>query len=391
MRHNFDEKVNRVGSNCEKWDLEGESGKLIPLGVADTDFKAPEEVINAVKKKAEFGVYAYGILPEKRFKKAIEGWYDRRFQCTVDEDALCYSQGIMPGALWMLLLALTKQEDEVLLQEPVYHNMRIITENMNRKVISNTLKLVDNKYEIDWEDFEEKVKRPECKVFLLCSPHNPVGRVWTVGELERMCQLCIKHNVFILCDEIHSDIVYKGYKHIPLFSLSEEIAQHCAIMNSPSKTFNVAGFFTAFVIIYNKEVRDKYLEVYRRFHFDHNFIGAEALISAYNECEYYVDEQNAYFYDNIQRVKEFIERVMPEVKIIEPEASYLLWLDCRDWGLTSEELMDLFKSWGVRMNDGSMYGASGRGFLRMNIATQTETLKEALDRIEKGYSHWKKK
>lgn len=389
MRHNFDEEVNRVGSNCEKWDLEGEHGRLIPLSVADTDFKAPKEVVDAVKRKADFGVYAYGILPKERFVDSIVGWYKRRYQCQVDPETICYSQGIMPGALWMLLLALTKQEDEVLIQEPVYHNMRIITENMNRKVISNTLILKNGRYEIDWADFEAKVKRPECKVFLLCSPHNPVGRVFGKDELNRMCKLCIENNVFIICDEIHGDIVYEGNKHTPLFSLSDEVAQNCVVMNSPSKTFNVAGFFAAYVIIYNKEVREKYLEVYRRFHFDHNFIGVEALIAAYNECDYYADEQNQYFYKNIQLVTEFIKNVMPEVCVIHPEASYLMWLDFRAWNLAQEDLMELFKSWGVRMNDGNMYGESGIGFLRVNIATQEKTLKEALHRIEQGYKNWK--
>ena len=391
MKHtyNFDEPVNRIGTDSYKWDVEGENGKMIPLGVADSDFKSLAKVMDVVKKKAEFGVYAYGALPQKRFAESVSNWYKKRHGVEVKPEWICHSQGIMPGALWMLLLALTKQNDTVLIQEPVYHNMRIISENMNRKVLSNDLILKNNRYEIDWADLEEKIKLPEVKILLICSPHNPVGRVWTREELERMGKLCLENDVFLISDEIHGDIVYEPHKHIPIVAVSDEIAEHSAIMASPSKTFNLAGFYSAYVIIKNEKARKKYQQVYERFHFDYNFIGLEALMTAYNECEDFVDEQNEYFYKNIQIVKKFVGENMAEVKVTEIEASYLMWLDFRAWNLTPGELLSLFRNWGVKLNDGSMYGKSGEGFLRLNVATQTAVLEEALERIKCGYEQWK--
>lgn len=389
--HNFDEPVNRIGSVCEKWDLEGEGGKLIPLGVADTDFKAPQPVIDTVMKKAEFGVYAYGALPQKRFSEAVVGWYKKRYGFSLNPETIFHSQGIMPGALWMLLLAFTEENDMVIIQEPVYHNMRIITENMKRQAISNDLININGKYIIDWDDLEEKAKNPKAKVLLLCNPHNPVGRVWTREELERMCDICKKNHLIIISDEIHGDIVYGEHKHIPIFTISEEISQYAITMSSPSKTFNLAGFYSAYVIIHNEIMKEAYKKVYHQFHFDYNFIGMEALITAYNECEYYVDQQNKYFEKNISLMKEFLGKVMPEVRMTEPEATYLLWLDFRAWNLSQSELIRLFSEWGVCLNDGSRYGKSGNGFLRVNIATQTKILEEALKRIKNGYERWRKK
>ena len=387
--HNFDEPVNRIGSVCEKWDLEGEGGRLIPLGVADTDFKAPQPVIDTVMKKAEFGVYAYGAYPHERFTKCISNWYKKRYDFDLNPEAVCHAQGIMPGALWMLLLALTNEGDGVIIQEPVYHNFRIIPENMKRKVIKNDLLNVDGRYEIDWNDLEIKAQMPDAKVLLICNPHNPVGRVWTKEELTRICDICKRNNLLIISDEIHGDIVYGEHKHIPIFTISEEAKDFSVVMNSPSKTFNLAGFYSAFVILHNEEMRNAYKEVYRQFHFDYNFIGMEALITAYDECEYYVEQQNEYFAKNIAIVKDFVKEVIPEVRMTEPESTYLLWLDFRAWNLKQPELMELIKSWGVRLNDGSGYGESGNGFLRVNIATQTSVLKEALERMKIGYEQWK--
>lgn len=389
QRYDFDAPINRIHTDSYKWDMEGEGGKKIPLGVADSDFRAPEEVRNAVKKKAEFGVYAYGALPQERFAEAVSGWYRKRYGIEVLPEIVCHAQGIMPGALWMLLLALTEKGDCVIIQEPVYHNFRTITENMGRKAVSSDLKLVDGRYGIDWADLEEKMSRSETKVFLLCSPHNPVGRVWCREELEHMVRLCTENDVFIIADEVHGDIVYEPYRHVPVISVSEEAANRSVIMSAPSKTFNLAGFYSSYVLIKNEEVRRKYQLVYEKFHFDYNFIGMEALITAYNECDYFVDEQNKYLYKNIQIVKKFVEDYMPEIRMTEPEASYLLWLDCRAWNLRQEELMGLFGEWGVKLNDGSMYGESGNGFVRLNVATQANVLEEALERIRCGYEKWK--
>ena len=388
-RYDFDEPVNRIGSVSYKWDVEGKGGSLIPLGVADTDFRAPEPVRRAVEAKAAFGVYGYGAFPKERFQSAVAGWYQRRYGLMISPEAVCPAQGIMPGALWMLLLSLTEPGDTVLIQAPVYHNFRIVTENMGRKVLSSDLLLREGRYEMDWADLAEKASRPEVRALLLCSPHNPVGRVWTREELARLCQICAQNHVLILSDEIHGDIVYPGHSHTPILAIPGA-AEFCAVMSGPAKTFNLAGFYSAYVVIPNAAMRQAYERVYEQFHFDYNFMGMEALIAAYDACEDFVEQQNRYFTENLSVVRDFLRREMPELRLIEPEGTYLLWLDCRAWGLKQPELMARFAGWGVGLNDGSMYGPGGEGFVRMNIATRRAVLAEALGRIKTGYAKWKK-
>ena len=388
MQYNFDEPVNRIGSNSYKWDTEGESGRLIPLSVADTDFHSPRQVIDTVRKKTDFGVYGYASFPKEEFQSAISGWYLRRYGISIDGSSICPAQGIMTSALWLLLLAQTSQDDAVIIQEPVYHNFRKVSEHMGRRVISSDLVLREGRYEIDWRDFEEKASKKDARAFILCNPHNPVGRVWTRGELGRLCEICRKNNVLIFSDEIHGDIIYSGYRHTPVISIPEA-GDFSVVMGGPGKSFNMSGFYSSFVIIYNREIREAYEKMYQQFHFDHNFMGTEALITAYNECADYVDIQNRYLEGNIQIVKTFLADNIPELRLIDPEGTYLLWLDCRDWKLEQKHLLKMFDSWGVRVNDGLIYGKCGYGFVRINVATQKAVLLEALNRIKIGYAAWK--
>lgn len=378
MVHNFDEVINRVDTDSFKWDYEGENGKYIPLGVADTDFKAPQPVIDAVRAKAEFGVYAYGALPQKRFSEAISGWYSRRYGISVDTEAIRHSQGLMTGALWMLLNAYTRPGDTVLLQAPVYNTFSAVIKGAGRFAESNDLILKDGHYEIDFDDLDRKTSDPRVRILLVCNPHNPVGRVWTKEELTRMYEICRKNNTLIVSDEIHGDIVYGEHRHIPYFSISEEIRDHVIVMGSPSKTFNLACFYSAYVVIHNKALRDQYNVVYDNYHFDYNYLGIEALITSYNDCEYYVEQQNEYFQKNIRLVKDFVSKEMPDVQIIEPEGTYLLWMDFRAWNMEQNDLMNLFKNEGVKLNSGANYGKPGMGFIRLNVATQTAVLEKAL-------------
>lgn len=378
MVHNFDEVINRVDTDSFKWDYEGENGKYIPLGVADTDFKAPQPVIDAVRAKAEFGVYAYGALPQKRFSEAISGWYSRRYGISVDTEDIRHSQGLMTGALWMLLNAYTRPGDTVLLQAPVYNTFSVVIKGAGRFAESNDLILKDGHYEIDFDDLDRKTSDPRVRILLVCNPHNPVGRVWTKEELTRMYEICRKNNTLIVSDEIHGDIVYGEHRHIPYFSISEEIRDHVIVMGSPSKTFNLACFYSAYVVIHNKALRDQYNVVYDNYHFDYNYLGIEALITSYNDCEYYVEQQNEYFLKNIRLVKDFVSKEMPDVQIIEPEGTYLLWMDFRAWNMEQNDLMNLFKNEGVKLNSGANYGKPGMGFIRLNVATQTAVLEKAL-------------
>ena len=387
--HNFDEPINRINTDAFKWDYEGENGKYIPLGVADTDFRCPQPVIDAVRKRVDFGVYAYGYLPQERFAGAVTGWYKKRYGLDVDPEAVRHSQGLMTGGLWMLLNAFTRPGDNVLIQAPVYNTFNVVIKGQGRFVETNDLINRDGHYEIDFEDLDRKTQNPRTRILLVCNPHNPVGRVWTREELTKMYEICRK-DTLIISDEIHGDIVYGDHKHIPYFSLSEEAADHVIVMGSPSKTFNLACLYSAYVVIHNKALRDQYNVVYDNYHFDYNYFGIEALIAAYNDCEEYVEQQNAYFLKNIELVRKFLQENMPEVKLTEPESTYLLWIDFRAWGLEQEELMKMFSDEGVKLNSGTNYGAPGKGFIRMNIATQTAVLEEALSRMKKAYDKWKK-
>lgn len=390
LYHNFDEPINRIGTDSFKWDYEGEDGKYIPLGVADTDFKAPEPVIKAVHKRAEYGVYAYGKFPQKRFASAVCGWYQKRYGVSLEQETVRHSQGLMTGALWMIINAYTRPGDTILLQAPVYNTFNVVIKGTGRYVESNDLVLKDGHYEIDFDDLDKKTSDPRVRILLVCNPHNPVGRVWTKDELTRMAEICRKNDTLIVSDEIHGDIIYGDHKHTPYFSISKDIADNVIVMGSPSKTFNLACFYSAYVIIKNKTLSDQYNVVYDNYHFDYNYFGIEALISAYNDCEYYVDQQNEYFVKNIKIVKRFIAETMPEVKMIEPEGTYLLWIDFRAWNIEQSKLIEMFKSEGVKLNCGSNYGAPGIGFVRLNVATQTQVLEKGLACMKRAYENMKK-
>jgi cystathionine beta-lyase len=383
--HNFDEPINRINTDSFKWDYEGESGKYIPLGVADTDFKAPQPVLDLLRKKVDFGVYAYGYLPQNRFAHAICNWYKKRYNLIVEEGNIRHSQGLMTGALWMLLDAFTRPGDKILIQSPVYSTFNVVVEGAGRFIETNDLSLKNGRYEIDFEDLERKTKDPKVRILLFCNPHNPVGRVWTKDELLKVYEICRENNVLIISDEIHGDIVYNTAKHIPFFSVSEDAANNVIVMSSPGKTFNLASFYTAYVVIKNKVLREQYDVVYSNFHFDYSYFGIEALITAYNKCDYYVDQMKEYLWKNICIVKEFFRNTMPEVKVIEPEGTYLLWIDFRAWNMTQSDLKNFFQDAGVKANNGTNYGKNGCGFIRLNIACQTAILEKALSCIKKSY------
>ena len=288
----------------------------------------------------------------------------------------------MTGALWMILNAYTRPGDKVLIQAPVYHTFSIVIKGAGRFVESNDLVLEDGRYEMNFEDLEKKVADPRVRIMLICNPHNPVGRVWTKEELIKVAEICKKNNTILVGDEIHGDIVYGEHNHTPLFSLSDDLTDNIVVMGSPSKTFNLVCFYSAYVVIKNKALRDQYNVVYDDFHFDYNYLGIEALMACYNECDYYVDQQNEYFWKNIGVVRDFLAENMPEVKMIEPEGTYLLWIDFSAWNMEQDDLMNAFTEAGVRLNSGTNYGECGKGFVRLNVATQTAVLKKGLDCIK---------
>ncbi|MFJ8260833.1 MalY/PatB family protein [Rummeliibacillus sp. NPDC094406] len=386
MIHNFDETINRIGSDSDKWDNEGKGGTLIPLGIADTDYKAPREVLDAVKEKVDFGVFGYGYFPRDRFTDAIKGWYGHHHKIDIRKDEISYAPGLMTGALWMFLDAYTNPGDKVVIQPPVYATFKKVIENFNRKAIDN--RLIYHKgdgYQIDFEDLEEKLKMPDVKILLVCNPANPIGRLWTIEEMKKMYDLCRVNNVMIISDEIHSDMIHKEFSFHSFLEICEEEDQHVVVMNSPSKTFNLASFFSAYVIIKNKNMKKAFDDIYAKYHFDYNYLGVEALITAYNECNYYVDELNAYLRGNIDFSIDYIHKYLPKLKVQYPDCSYLLWIDCEELGLNGTDLAEFFTEAGIRVNDGGSYGKESGNFVRVNIACTRSLLERALKQIKLNY------
>lgn len=356
-KHDFNQSINRVGTNCKKWDTYGND--VIPMWIADTDFLCAEPIIDAIKKRAEHAIYGYPIN-KKDYEKAIVGWQKKRFGWDIEVDWVEYTPAVVPAIVYAMR-AFTHPGDNILVQMPAYHPFHAVIPHNGRYISENLLQYNQGKYSIDWDDFEEKLSDPRTTMFLLCNPQNPTGRCFTRDELTRMGELCLKHNVFVVSDEIHSDIVYKGHQHIPFGSLSREIADNCIVCVNPSKTFNIAGFRTGAAIIPNKHNHELfYNEMENLKAFGRNIFGTLAVEVAYNECEYYADQLMEYLQESLEYTKEFLVNNVPKIKLVEQEATYLLWLDCKDLEMDHNELMKFFlEKAKVAMNDGFTFGPRG--------------------------------
>ncbi|MGE5677067.1 MAG: MalY/PatB family protein [Pseudomonadota bacterium] len=386
MIYNFDAGIDRKGTSSVKWDyLEKIFGnkEVIPMWVADMDFAAPQPVIDAVVERAKHGVYGYTEKPAS-FYTSVTRWVKKRHGWHVSSDWITVCPGVVP-ALNLCVQAFTEPGDKVLLQSPVYPPFFASIRNNDRVLVNSPLRLIDNKYTIDFEDLETKLAGG-VKAMIICSPHNPVGRVWSREELEKVGALCVKYNVLLISDEIHSDLIYKNYKHTPAASLAPEISERTITCLAPSKTFNIAGFATSLAIISNKELRDKFNRYLAQLGFDStNLFGITALEAAYNYGEEWLDQALAYLEGNLDFLMNFLAEKLPRIKVSRPEGTYLVWLDCRDLGMKQKELVNfLIHKANVGLNDGTAFGDDGEGFMRMNIACTRSTLEEGLKRIEKA-------
>lgn len=389
---NFDEMINRTNSKSVKWDMMEElfeSNDVIPMWVADTDFKAPKEVNEALMKRVKHGVYGYTIVDNK-LKNAIINWNQERHNWAIKPEWLSFSNGVVTS-LHMAVQAFTNPGDQVLIQTPVYPPFYNVIKAHDRNIVKNPLQYENGAYYINFEDFEEKLKQG-VKAFILCSPHNPVGRVWKKGELEEMARLCLKYDVLIISDEIHADLVFPGQKHIPIASLSDEIANQTITCMAPSKTFNLAGLDASYVITANEEKR-KLLDIAfnkQGFHNSLNTMGNIAMEAAYSHGAAWLDELTELIRSHYQYVKESFEQHAPELKVVNAEGTYLLWIDCTALGLNAKELRTFFvKDAKVGLNAGADYGEEGEQFMRMNIGCPRAALEEAVDRIIKAVHHRK--
>lgn len=386
MKINFDEIINRENTNSIKWDRRKDivgTENVIPLWVADMDFPSPKEVREAMMKRLEHPIYGYTYLNDSYYEAAVK-WFHKRFGWKVDKSWICFAEGVVPG-LNTIIAALTKPGDEVIIQTPVYPPFYKVIENNGCKVVENPLINNDGYYEMDLQQLEKCISN-RTKLLILCSPHNPVGRVWTKEELTKLSEFCIKHDLIVVSDEIHGDIVYEPNVHTVFSTISEETAERSIICTAPNKTFNIAGFKTANIIIKNEKLRRAYNLQNEKFFIEGlNIMGAVAQEAAYTYGEEWYQELMKYLKGNIDFTLKYFKENIPEIKIQKPEGTYLLWLDCTGLGLEAEELFKFFiEQCGVWLNGGETFGVKGAGYMRMNLGTSRATLKLALERIGKG-------
>ena len=387
MNYDFDTVVERRGTDSLKYDASRarEKGEeLLPMWVADMDFRTAPEILARLHQVVEHGIFGYSDGGEAYFE-AVRGWYESQFGWTVKKEWLIKTPGVV-YALAASVRAFTEEGDAVLLQQPVYYPFGQVIRENGRRVINNPLKLADGHYEIDFEDFEEKIIRERVKLFLLCNPHNPVGRVFSEQELRKMGEICKKHGVLVVSDEIHSDFVYPGREHRVFASLSPAYEAMSVTCTAPSKTFNIAGFATAVCIVPNEELHRKLHEEFMKFHIDEgNIFGSVVLPVAYDHGDEWLEQLLAYLDGNITYVMDFLREKLPSVRCVRPEGTYLMWLDFRRWPLTHEEIYRfLIDRAGIGVNEGSMFGEEGRGWMRLNIATQRSVVRRAMDQLYKA-------
>lgn len=382
--YNFDEIIDRKHSNCVKYDgyqdIYGADG-LIPLWVADMDFKTPDFVFDAIKERINHPVLGYFIHSDGFYRSIIQ-WMERRHQWQVEKDWIYFAPGIVPG-LAFLVQAFTAPGDKVLLQTPVYHPFYYVVQNQNREIVRNPLHLVEDHFEMDYEDLETKLKAG-IKMMILCNPHNPLGRCWTKEELRKVGELCLQYHCLLVSDEIHSDLMMPGYKHTPVANISKEIAENTITCMAPSKTFNIAGLATSEIIIPNENLRKQFEKVmYDGVHlFVGNIFGELALEACYTYGEEWLEQLLVYLKKNVDFVQQYIKENLPEIKTFRHEATYLPWLDFSGFRMSHEELFrKLADQARVALNDGQIFGEEGRCCFRINVACPKSTLEKAMEQI----------
>lgn len=380
-RYNFDIIINRRGTNSVKWDFEKEDG-VIPMWVADMDFQAAPAIRKAVEDRARHGIFGYAKVPDSYYN-AITSWFKRRHNWAIEKEWIVYTTGVIP-AISAAIKALAMPGEKVLIQTPVYNCFFSSIRNQGCEVQESPLKRKGDTYVTDWDDFERKCADEKTTVFLLCNPHNPAGRVWTKEELTRMWEICKQHNVAVISDEIHCELVMSGNEFTPFATVSEDCRDNCIVLNSPTKNFNIAGLQIANIVCANRQWRRRVERVINIFEVcDVNPFGIDALEAAYNESEDWMDELNRYLFDNYQFLKSTIEKELPGYEVLKLEGTYLVWMSIKPSGLTSEQFTEkLVKEGKVLINSGTMYGEkTGEGYVRINIACPRKTLEEGLKRI----------
>ena len=378
------EAINRQGTISLKWDGAKKkfgTDELLPLWVADMDLASPLCVQETLKKRASHPLYGYTVYPDSYYE-VISHWMKERFSWHIQKEWIVPCYGVVPS-LNFIISAFTEEGDGIIVQTPIYPPFVGSVKHKKRRVLDNTLVYENGSYHIDFEDFESKAK--EAKLFLLCSPHNPTGRVWSKEELEKIIEICVKHDVLIISDEIHADIVYEK-RHYCMASF-EKIKNSCIVLNAPSKTFNIAGLNSSYAIIPDTRVRQAYtVEQNRSGITNGNPFGIEALISAYSQGAPWLENLKEHLMSNITYVKIFLHEHKLPITVVPTEATFLMWLDCKEMGMSHQALVDFFTYKAkLGLNDGLSFGSAGEGFMRLNVGTSKEVLEEAMERLLHAY------
>ncbi|NFP68686.1 PatB family C-S lyase [Clostridium sporogenes] len=385
MKYDFDEIIDRSNNRAAKYDERVKkfgTNEVIPLWIADMDFRIAQPIIDACKRKAEEGLWGYTSRPDSYFK-AVQEWEKKRNQWDVDVSLMSWSLGVVP-ALSAIVKVFSHTGDKILIQTPVYSEFYDVTEAWGRVVVENQLIEKNRKWHVDFEDFEKKAK--ECKIFLLCNPHNPLGIVWEPEELKRMAEICIANDVLLVSDEIHSDLIFHGKKHTPIATLSKEIAKKIITCVSATKTFNLAGLQASTTIFPNEQMKQKFDDFWINMDIQrNNAFSSVAMEAAYNEGEEWLTQLLAYISENFDFIKEYFDENIPKIKPNVPDATYLVWLDCRELGMSNEELRGfMIHKAGLGLNEGCSFGRSLSGYMRLNAACPRSVLEQALKQLKEA-------
>jgi len=385
MQYNFDKIIDRDNTASVKFDLREKvfgNQDVIPMWVADMDFETPVFIIHALKKRLEHPILGYSYRPDSYFQSIIN-WVKRRHHWKIDKEWISFSPGIVP-AVNMAIMAYTQPGDKILVQPPVYHPFFSAVSNNKRTLVENPLILKNGRHHIDFEDLKSKLQ--DAKMILLSNPHNPGGAVWTQEELKKIGDLCVENNVLIMADEIHGDLVFDPAKYIPMASVSPEIANQTVTFIAPSKTFNMAGLATSSVITSNQSLKEEFDRILDTIHIGMgNIFGTVATEAAYNHGDQWLDELLEYLSQNMDYVEQYISEKIPKIRVIRPEGTYLMWLDCSGLRLKNKDLKDfMIHDAGLGFNDGRMFGTGGEGFMRMNVACPKITIKQALKKLKEA-------
>lgn len=386
MKYNFDEIIDRKNTNALKTDALGPrygNPDLIPLWVADMDFLSPPAITEAIIERAKHGIFGY-TCPSQEYYNSIINWVDRFHDWKIKQEWISFIPGIVKGIAFVIDCFTTKDQ-KVIIQPPVYHPFRIVPTLHHRDIVYNPLILEAGQYRMDLEGLKKAIDS-QCRVLILCNPHNPGGRVWSRQELIDIAEICYDNNILVISDEIHSDLAYAPSKHIPFASVSEKAAQNSITFMAPSKTFNIAGIVSSFSVIPNDELREKFHAYLASSELEEGHIFAYlAAQAAYEHGEEWLKEVKSYLWDNINFVDQYLKANIPQIKAMIPQASFLVWLDCNDLNLSQQDLVSLFVDDAkLALNDGVMFGSQGEGYMRMNIGTPRANIEKALQNLKRA-------